>query len=183
MFTAPGRDSPSWANYFALFGYPGMWATPGDNNAHLETQYATSTIPKSYVAKYNSGLMQNCKDQCKTPHSSPFRPNLFWCDYVWQRVNVQRRWGKSVATWWFETPPYWGGVWKCSDSAPPLEHSCMATAQRWHALQSKQLQFSLQSRVKSTCMHSGPEVQAKRRVCRLFLRKNRNAFSAVKNPS
>ena len=30
-------------------------------------------------------------------------------------------------------------LWKFSDSTPPLEHSCMATAQGWHAVQSRRL--------------------------------------------
>ena len=42
------------------FGCPGMWATPGDHNAHLDAQYAT-TIPMRTAAEFNSGLMQNCK--------------------------------------------------------------------------------------------------------------------------
>ena len=32
-------------------------------------------------------------------------------------------------------------LWKFSVSAPPVKHSCMATAQGWHALQSRQFHF------------------------------------------
>ena len=38
-----------------MHGYPGMWATPGDDNAHLEMpNLQRATIPKSYAAKFNS---------------------------------------------------------------------------------------------------------------------------------
>ena len=52
-----------------------MCATPGNHNAHLETQHATATaIPKSYVAKRKSGRLQNCKEG----HMQDSAQRIFW---------------------------------------------------------------------------------------------------------
>ena len=125
--------------YFA-FGCPGMWATPGDHNAHLEAQYAT-TIPMRATAEFNSGLMQNCKEMQDSVQQVFW--GLFFCKWDYFLAACQQwRWERKLwATWAVWNSPSWGGVWKFSVSAPPVKHSCMATAQGWHALQSRQFHF------------------------------------------
>ena len=125
-------------NYFA-FGCTGMWATPGYHNAHLEAQYA-ATIPMRATAEFNSGLMQNCEAYSfgRSFEAYSFRMRLLLA--ACQSAMAGRENCEQLGR--FETLQV---EEECESfllvSTPPLERSCMATAQGWHALQSRQFHF------------------------------------------
>ena len=61
-----------------------------------------------------------------------------------QFIFFRNKWVWKFWTWiWkiIQTHFFLLNLWKFSVSAPPVQHSCMATAQGWHALQSRQFHF------------------------------------------
>ena len=106
-------------------------------------------------AKCNSRLMQNCKDQRKTPHRRAFETQPF---------QMELRFGKRVKVQW-----RWGKLWQHGDlKLHHAEEECesfLIALHRWNTvawpLDKDDTRFNrdvcifTESHVKSTCMHSG----------------------------
>ena len=124
----------------------------------LETQYATT--PKSYIARYNAGLLQNCKDQMPVyllgSNLQGFqraKDVLEACQRALAVVNGEQH-----------------GDLKLHHAEEECETLLWTpNPQGWHVL-NRDVYIFTSLHVKSTCMHPRPEVQAKRCDCRLFLR-------------